>query len=85
MTIFVLVLYGVTFIFSDVMVRPLQWLQVLFFHCCIAVGVPANIYYHLIQMKNSTLAFVDNWFAGGLPKSSPYYSSPQKIIDVFTD
>ena len=50
-----LVLYGVTFIFSDVMVRPLQWLQVFFFHCCIAVGVPANIYYHLIQMKNSTL------------------------------
>lgn len=46
-TVLTLVLYAITFVFSDVMVRPLQMLQILLFHCLIAAGVPANLYYFL--------------------------------------
>jgi hypothetical protein len=84
-TVLVLVLYAITFVFSDVMVRPIQILQVFLFHCLIAVGVPANIYFFLLQMRSSTLDFVENWFAGGLPATSPYYSTPLKVVDVFID
>jgi hypothetical protein len=84
-TVLVLVLFGLTFFFSDVMIRPLQWLQILCFHCLIAVGAPPNIYYHLYQMKNSTLDFLTNWFESSLPNRSPYYSTPQKVADTFID
>jgi hypothetical protein len=84
-TIVTLVLYGILFVFSDVMVRPLQILQVFFFHCAIAVNAPPNIYYFLLQMKEATLSFAKNWFASSLPEASPYYSTPLKVADVFID
>ena len=84
-TILTLVLYAVTFVFSDVMVRPLQMLQILLFHCLIAAGIPANLYYFLFQAKESTFDFVQNWFKGNLPAASPYYDTPLKVADVFVD
>lgn len=57
-TVLTLLLYAITFVFSDVMVRPLQMLQIILFHSLIAAGVPANLYYFLFQAKDSTLDFV---------------------------
>jgi hypothetical protein len=81
----VLLLYAVTFVFSDCIVRPLQILQLLFLHCLINVQVPANLYYLLVQLKPSLLGFVKNWFSAYFPTTAAYYDTPQKIVDVFTD
>lgn len=83
--IFVLLLYGLTFIFSDCMVRPLQVLQIYFLHCLASVGVPANLYYFLLQLKLSLLPFLENWFSPYLPEKSLYYDTPPKVGDVFVD
>jgi len=81
----VLLLYALTFIFSDCMVRPLQILQLLFLHCLINVQVPANLYYFLLQLQPSTFGFIINWFSKYLPVVAVYYDTPQKIADVFID
>jgi magnesium-transporting ATPase (P-type) len=67
------------------MVRPLQVLQIYFLHCLASVGVPANLYYFLLQLKLSLLPFLDNWFSPYLPVKSLYYDTPPKLGDVFVD
>ena len=84
-TVAVLLLYVFSFIFSDVAVRPLQMLQLLFLHCLINAPVPANLYYFLSALRPSTLNFITNWFRNAFPSLSPYYDVPLKIADTCTD
>ena len=44
------------------MIRPMQILQILFFHAAIEAKAPANVFYFLKQIKYSTLDFITNWF-----------------------
>jgi hypothetical protein len=81
----ILLLYVVSFVFSDVMVRPLQMLQLLFLHCMVNSPVSANIYYLLAGLQNSTLLFINNWFSGSFPNPSPYYTVPLVIASTCTD
>jgi len=67
------------------MIRPIQILQIMFFHCAIDVNVPANLFHFLKNMSYSTFHFIDNLFKSNFPIRSPYYSSPLKFIDVFVD
>lgn len=80
-----LLLYLLTFFFSDVLIRPLQFLQLIFLHCLIDSPVPANIYYLLVNLRSSTLHFITNWFTSSFPSSSAYYDTPLKIQDTCTD
>ncbi len=81
----VLLLYAFSFIFSDVMVRPLQMLQLLFLHCMINSPIPANLYYILAALRISTLNFITNWFTNAFSSLSPYYDLPLKVADICTD
>lgn len=67
------------------MIRPLQILQILFFHAAIEAKAPANVFYFLKQIKYSTLDFIVNWFEDYLPLKSPYYDTPLKVADLFID
>ena len=58
-----LLLLVFSFFFSDVMIKPIQMLQLLFLHSLIDSPVSANIYYLLVQLRLSTLNFVTNWFS----------------------
>jgi hypothetical protein len=80
-----LLLFAATFVFSDVMVRPLQLLQLLFLHCLIDSPISANLYYLLSHLKLATLSFTTNWFSSSFPTPSPYYSIPLKIKDNCVD
>lgn len=80
-----LLLFMLTFFFSDVMVRPLQMLQLLFLHSLVDSPVSANIYYLLARLRISTLSFVTNWFAGSFPNTTVYYDTPLKIDDTCID
>ena len=81
----VLLLYALTFFFSDVMVRPLQVLQLFFLHSLINAPVSANIYYLLAGLKISTLNFITNWFGSSFPSPSPYYDVPLIIKNALVD
>lgn len=74
-----------TFVFSDVMVRPLQFLQLLFLHCLVDSPISANLYYPLKGLKNSTLNFITNWFKDSFSNSNVYYDTPLKIRDACLD
>ncbi len=85
MAVAVLLLYALTFFFSDVMVRPLQILQILFLHCLINSPVSANIYYLLAGLKITTLNFIKNWFSSFFPTPSPYYDVPLTVKTALVD
>ena len=74
-----------TFFFSDVLIRPLQMLQLLFLHSLVDSPVSANIFYLLINLRISTLNFVTNWFGDSFPATTTYYDTPLLIKDVCTD
>ena len=84
-TILSLLLLALSFLFSDVMVRPLQYLQIFFVHAMIGVDISANLYYFLDHAKHSILGFLPNFFSSLLPASSPYYNTPQKVADTVVD
>ena len=83
--VIVLLLLALSFFFSDVMIKPLQMLQLLFLHSLIDSPVSANIYYLLVGLKISTLNFVTNWFSTSFTSYSVYYDTPLKIQDACTD
>lgn len=80
-----LLLYVLTFVFSDVMVRPLQFLQLLFLHCLVDSPISANLYYPLRGLQSSTLNFITNWFKDSFSTQSVYYDTPLKIQDACID
>ena len=80
-----LLLFVFSFFFSDVMLRPLQMLQLLFLHSMIDSPVSANIYYLLVGLKISTLSFISNWFSSSFPELTQYYDTPLKIQDACID
>ena len=84
-SIIFLLLFALTMFFSDVMIRPLQMLQMLFLHCLIDSPAPANMYYLLQTLRLSTLNFVTNWFSGMFPSTIVYYDTPTKIYDTCID
>jgi len=83
--IIMLILYALTFIWSDTMVQPIQFMQVLFFHSMINVQVPANIYYFLLELKLSVFDFVTNWFSPYFDDKSVYWDTSIKLANIFVD
>ena len=80
-----LLLLVFSFFFSDVMIKPIQMLQLLFLHSLIDSPVSANIYYLLVQLRLSTLNFVTNWFSSSFSTHALYYDTPLKIQDACVD
>lgn len=84
--IFILLLYSFTILFTDTMIKPLQMLQIMFFHALVTVPMPANLFFYLVKLRLSLLQFLPNWLSGPIPKDISLYSNAtQKTIDVFID
>lgn len=84
--VFILLLYCVTFLFTDTMVKPIQMLQVMFFHCVTTSPMSASLYFFLLELKPSLLQFLPNWLSLPLSRDLTLHkTSTQKTIDVFID
>lgn len=46
--VFILLLYCVTVLFTDAMVKPIQMLQIMFFHCTTTAPMSASMYFFLL-------------------------------------
>lgn len=46
--VFLLLLYALTFIWTDVMVKVIQWMQILCFHAIILTQIPASLFFYLL-------------------------------------
>lgn len=85
-TIFILLLYALTFLYTDTVVKPIQMLQLLFFHCVTSVSFPASFYFYFLQIKSSLLQFLPNWPKSSIPSDVTLHAtSTQRTIDVFVD
>lgn len=68
------------------MVKPVQMLQILFFHCVTTAPMSASMYFFLLELKPSLLQFLPNWLSIPITKDITLYAtSTQKTIDVFVD
>lgn len=68
------------------MVKPIQMLQIMFFHCICEVSMSASFFFFLLELKPALLQFLPNWMALPLAKDITLHSkSSQKTIDVFVD
>lgn len=84
--VFVLLLYCVTVLFTDAMVKPVQMLQIIFFHCVTTAPMSASLYFFLLELKPALLQFLPNLLSGPLAKDITLHAtSTQKTIDVFVD
>ena len=84
--IFVLLLYMISFLFSDTVVRVIQMLQLLFFHALISAPIPAGMFFFLRELRYSLLQFLPNWLKSPIPSDITIYKDTnQKMIDLFVD
>ncbi len=66
--------------------KPLQFVQIMFFHAIIDVNIPASLYYYFLELKLSIFQFLPNWFSANFSSEiTLHWSSSQKTIDIFTD
>ena len=86
MVTFILVLFALSLLFTDTMIKPLQFLQLLFFHCLTLSPIPASLFFYLAEFKASLLQFLPNWLSIPIAKDVTLHEdSTQKTIDLFVD
>ena len=84
--IFILLLYALTFLFTDTMVKVVQMVQLIFFHVLISSQLPASLYFYLLEFKLSLFQFLPNWPGLAIVDDLTIHAtSNQKTIDIFLD
>jgi hypothetical protein len=84
--VFLLLLYALTFIWTDVMVKVIQWMQILCFHAIILTQIPASLFFYLLELKLALFQFLPNWPSQGIASDLTIHTtSNQKTMDVFLD
>ena len=83
--IFVLLLYAVSFFWTDAAIKPLQFIQLALLHATLNIVIPPSLHFYLIEFKRSLISFVPNIFGSRLEPDKVYHASSLKVIDIFTD
>lgn len=86
MTVVVLIFMFLGWLFVPLSILPiLHTFQLIYFHIYIDFIMPANFYYYLKGFYLSTLSFLPNILAKGLPNNYWNINVPQRIIDLHGD
>jgi len=83
--IFILLIYALSFFWSDAAVKSIQIIQLALFHATINSPIPPVLYYYLVEFKRSLFEFMPNFFSSFLSPNKSYHPASQKVIDIFVD
>lgn len=80
-----MVLYGLSFFWTDAAIKSIQFLQLALLHATLNINIPPILAYYLYELRKAILSFLPNFFKGQILPNKVYHHAPQKIIDLFVD